>query len=183
MTIKAQKLTAEALLSAPRFSPIIPNHDGTLGLYTVSTHKFGEGTTKELQVIDIKRGISQVLSTDDRVHDVNWIPDSSSDDVFYLRSGEKGKTQVFVADARDLSKKHSQVTELDAPISNLKLKKLDGEAIIAAVFTGLVGEDGGLYNDEAIEKKSTARVFDNCNIRVVRFLQSNDESVRAITKD
>jgi hypothetical protein len=168
MTIDAQKLTAETLLSAPRLSPIAPSHDGKLGIYTTSTHIFGQGTTKEVHVINIHTGISHVLSTDDKIHDIDWIPGSSADEVLYLRSEEKGKTQFVVANASDVSRKHHQVAELDAPISNLKLQQLDGGAIVVA-FTGLVGGDGRLYNDEAVERKTTARVFDNCNIRVVGF--------------
>lgn len=165
MMVQIQKLTAETLLSAPRLSPVVPNHDGTLGLYTVSTHTFGDKTAKEVQVLDIGTGLSRQLSDDDKVNDVCWIP-GSTNEVLYLKSEEKGKTKVVVADAGDLSKEHCQVTEVDAPIANVKLKQLS-DGMMAFVFTGLIGDNGELFNDEAVKKKSTARVFDTTNVRVV----------------
>ncbi|OAA48415.1 Peptidase S9, prolyl oligopeptidase, catalytic domain protein [Metarhizium rileyi] len=52
--IQVQKLTAEVLLAAPRRSAAIPNHNGRLALYDVSTHKFGDKTVKEVRVIDLQ---------------------------------------------------------------------------------------------------------------------------------
>lgn len=165
MPAQAPKLTAEALLSAPRPSPPITNDDGTLGVYTVSTHTFGGETIKEVRVMDMETGSSRQLSADDKIHTVNWIP-GSLEEVVYLRTEEKGRTKVFVANARHVSRQRYEIAELDAPIANVKLEQLDGE-LVAFVFTGLVGPDGNLFNDEAVERKSTARVFDTCNIRVV----------------
>lgn len=162
---QSQKLTAETLLAAPRSSPPVPNDDGTLGVYAVSTHTIGGETAREVRVMDLGGDSSLQLSADDKVHDVNWIP-GSPEEVIYLRSEEKKGTQVFVANARDVSKQHYELVELDAPISNVRLKQLDG-GTVAFVFTGLVGEDGRLFNDEVVEKKSTERVFDSYNIRVV----------------
>lgn len=164
--MKVQKLTAETLLSAPRRSPAVPNRNGTLALFTVSTHMFGKGTANEVRVMDIKTGSSQQLSTDEKVHDALWIP-GTDDQVIYLRSGDGGNTQVFVASAKDTERKHDMVAELKAPVAHLKLKLFkDGSVVF--VVTGLVGENGELYNEEVVARKSTARVFDTPNVRMVR---------------
>lgn len=155
--VQVQKLTAEVLLSDPRRGPAVPNGGGTHALYTVSAHILGEKTTHEFRVLNIQTGNSTQLSNDSRVHDTMWIPTTRLD-VVYLRSMDKGRTQVMVASAGDVSAKHYMAAEIDAPVSNLKLKAL-GDGSVAFVVTGLVG-DSGLYNQEAAQKGSTARVYD-----------------------
>ncbi|RFU81134.1 prolyl oligopeptidase [Trichoderma arundinaceum] len=155
--VRVQKLTAEALLGDPRRGPAVPNRDGTHALYTVSTHILGDKTSHELRVLNIQTGNSKQISNDSRVHDAMWIPTTDLD-VIYLRSADKGRTQVMVAFAGDVSVEHYVAAEIDAPVSNLKLKALSGESV-AFVVTGLVG-DAGLYNQEAAQKGSTARIYD-----------------------
>ncbi|KAK5987980.1 Dipeptidyl-peptidase 5 [Cladobotryum mycophilum] len=161
--VHSQKLTAEALLGAPRRSPAVPNANGTLALYTVSTHDFKESKTlNELKIIDIETGFSKRITYDDKFHDALWIP-GSNDEIIGLRSLESGHTQVVVSYT---STGRSYITaEIPAPVSTLKLKLLpDGD--IAFVVAGLVGDDGSLFNDVADKPKSTGRVFDTSNVRV-----------------
>ncbi|KAL7947812.1 Alpha/Beta hydrolase protein [Trichoderma barbatum] len=155
--VRVQKLTADVLLSDPRRGPAVPNRDGTHALYTVSAHILGDKTTHEFRVLDIKTGNSTQLSNDSRVHDAVWIPTTQLD-VLYLRSADKGRTQVMVVSAGDVAGEHYLAAEIDAPVSNLKLKALDNGSV-AFVVTGLVG-DSGLYNQEAAQRGSTARVYD-----------------------
>ncbi|GFP53081.1 dipeptidyl-peptidase 5 [Trichoderma asperellum] len=152
--VRVQKLTAEALLSDPRRSPAVPNRDGTHALYTVSTHILGDKTTHELRVFNLQTGNSKQISNDAGVHDAMWIPTTELD-VIYLRSVDKGRTQVMVAYAGDVSVEHYLAAEIDAPVSNLKLKELSN-GNVAFVVTGLVG-DTGLYNQEVAQKGSSAR--------------------------
>lgn len=165
--VQVQKLNAETLLGAPRRGVAVPNHNGSLALYTLSTHNFDDGKTrKEVRVADLTSdGVpSRQLSDDDKVHDAVWIPGTNN--VVYLKSGDKGATKAFVANAGHVDAEHYVVGEFDAPIANLKLKRLDDGGVVFVV-TGLVGPNGELYNEEAVEKRSTARVFDTAQIRVV----------------
>lgn len=155
--VRVQKLTAEALLSDPRRSPAVPNRDGTHALYTVSTHILGDKTTHELRVFNLQTGNSKQISNDAGVHDAMWIPTTELD-VIYLRFVDKGRTQVMVAYAGDVSVEHYLAAEIDAPVSNLKLKELSN-GNVAFVVTGLVG-DTGLYNQEVAQKGSSARLYD-----------------------
>ncbi|KAH0497248.1 hypothetical protein TgHK011_004568 [Trichoderma gracile] len=155
--VRVQKLTAEVLLSDPRRGPAVPNRDGTHALYTVSTHILGGKTNQEFRIYHIESGKSTKLSSDVGVHDALWIP-STKLDIIYLQSAEHGRTQVLVASAADLSAEHYLAAEIDAPVSNLKLRALDNGSV-AFVVTALVGESG-LYNEEAALRGSTARVFD-----------------------
>lgn len=163
--VRVQKLTAEALLSDPRRSPAVPSRDGTHALYTVSTHILGDKTTQELRVLNLQTGNSQQISKDSRVHDALWIPTTELH-VIYLRSVEQGRTQVMVAYAGDVSEEHYVAAEIDAPVSNLKLKELSSGSV-AFVVTGLVG-DTGLYNQEVAQKGSSARLYDT-EIPIVEF--------------
>lgn len=154
--VRVQKLTAEVLLSDPRRGPAVPNREGTHALYTVSTHILGGKAKQELRILNIETGKSTQLSSDPRVHNALWVP-STKLDVIYLQSAENGRTQVLVASAADVSAEHYLAAEIDAPVSNLKLRALDNGSV-AFVVTALVGE-AGLYNQEAAQRGSTARVY------------------------
>ena len=163
--VQVQKLTTEVLLSAPRRTGAVPNRLGSLALHTVSTHTWGDKTVTELKVMDLDSTESWTLSSDEKVHDPAWIP-GTDDEIVYLKSGEKGKTEIYVTKG-SIKKdgEHTKIAEIDAPLRALKLKELEG-GNVAFVVTGLVGHHGGLYNEEADEKKTTARVYDTVNIRV-----------------
>ncbi|KAF9874649.1 oligopeptidase family protein [Colletotrichum karsti] len=162
----AKDFTPDVLLSAPRRGSAVPSPDGTLILYTQSTHSFEDNkTVKEVRLMDIESGASDQLTDDDKVHDAQWLPGTKTD-VIYLKSGEKGTTQIWIANGDDPAKEHYVAGEYDAPITALKLKALD-DGSVAFVVAGLVGPDGGLFNDETEEKKkSTARIFDGPKVRV-----------------
>lgn len=158
--VTKQKLTAEAFLSAPQRSPIVPNHNGKLGLYTVSTHTFGSGKTKEVRLMQLDSAQSVLVTDDDKVQDAQWIP--GTNDVLLLKSGEKGKTQVLVVSGED----QYEAVEYDGPVSGLKLTELNDGGIIFSVVAR-VNSDGLLYNGELEEKKTSARVFDTYDCRAV----------------
>jgi len=165
----SEKFTPEVMLSAPRRSVAVPNCDGTLALYNVSHHVFGDKTIKEMKVMDLETGQSRIVAEDEKVTEALWIPTETSE-VVYLKTGEKGRTLVMVADVADSSAEHYQVVELQAPVRGMKLKEVNGAVVFAIV--GLIGDDGELYNDEAVEEKSTARVYDGPHIRRVRGMES-----------
>ena len=162
--IQTQKLTAEAVLSAPRRSPGVPNYNGKLALYTVATHTFGDKPVREVRVMDLEKQTSVQISDNEKVHDALWIPGTS--DVAYLKSGVKGKTELQVMHGEDVVRDSQVVATFDAPVRSLKLRRLEHGGIVVMV-AGLVGQDGSLFNDEATEPKSTGRIFDNAKIRNV----------------
>lgn len=163
-------LTPETFLASPRRGAIAPNSNGTLGLYSVSTHEFGEGTTQEWRVMNLTTGRSFRLTDDDKVHDVNWVP-GSRDAVMGLRSAAHGFTDMFIAHmpARD---GHVEITDfgvIKAPVEGLKVKTLDDRSFAVAVV-GLSDSEGRLYNEEDPENRQlyTARIYDDIAIREVR---------------
>jgi hypothetical protein len=98
MTVRAKKFTPEVLLSAPRRSPATPNPAGTLALFTVSTYSFQfHSKTSEIRVLDIKTGQSKLLSSDGTASEPTWLLEN--DLVLWLKSGDKGKTNLVIADA------------------------------------------------------------------------------------
>lgn len=162
----AKEFTAEVLLSAPRRGPAVPSPDGTLILYTQSAHSFeAKKTLQEVRIMNIKSGASEQLTDDDKVHDALWVPGTASD-IIYLKSGDKGTTQIWIANGADPAKEHYVAAEYDAPINTLKVKALE-DGSVAFVVVGLVGPDGSLFNDKIEEKRSTARIFDDYRVRVV----------------
>jgi hypothetical protein len=163
------KFTPELLISAPRRGAAVPNHDGTLALFSQSTHTIGGKTLKEFRVLNIESGETERLIEDEKARDVHWLGDDSNV-VIYLSPGEGGYTWIKMADASNPSAGVSIVDFIEAPVSSLKVKALkDGS--IAFVVAGLVGDDGILYNEESEKKLHTARVFERYNARVVGFAQ------------
>ena len=164
--VQVEELTAKAALEAPNYSPPVPNANGTQALFTVSTYSFASGKpTQQLRVIDLARRGVTTIASGENIHDANWIP-GRHDEILYLQSDDKGKTQVKVARTGDLPGDHDWVMQIDAPIANLKLKLLR-EGQIAFVFTGLADDDGKLFNEETVDKKNGARVFDTTYVRTV----------------
>lgn len=99
MTIRAKKFTPEVLLSAPRRSAAIPNAEGTLALFSVSTYSFATKTREtEIRVLDIKNGQSQSLTTEN-ASEPTWLGETNL--VLWLKGGEKGTTSLLMADAEN----------------------------------------------------------------------------------
>lgn len=166
--VRTEKLTAEALVSAPKRSPLVPNFNGEFGLYSVSTHCVGGDTLQEIRLMKLDSGRSRQIAADgDKVIDFAWIPNTSDGDILFLKRGDKGRTQVIVAaSSQNAQFEPYQIAEFDAPVSNLKLKPLD-DGSVALLVSGLVNSDGSLYNPELDDAKSSARVFDTVEVRSV----------------
>lgn len=166
--VRAEQLTAETLVSAPKRSPLIPSFDGEFGLYSVSTYCIGGETLNEIRLMDIKSGASRQIAADgDDIIDFAWIPNTSDGDILFLKKGEKGRTRVIVAASlQNIQFEPYQIAEFDAPVSDLKLEPLD-DGSVAFLVSGLVNSDGLLYNSECEDERSTARVFDTVEVRSV----------------
>lgn len=165
MVIRNQKLTPEVLLSAPRRGALVPNHNGTLGLYTVSSYSFEtKEETKEIRILDINTGNSTLFSNDPEAHDAKWLGDGTNA-IIWLQSGAKGITSIMIGDGDEPTKASYTADVILAPFKNLKTAPLkDGS--IAVVMSGLATEDGSLYNEETAAKPpSTGRLYDKTFVR------------------
>ncbi|KAJ8122876.1 hypothetical protein ONZ43_g1038 [Nemania bipapillata] len=67
-----EKFTPEALISAPRRGPAIPNYDGTLALYTESTH-IGGDDRNEFYLLNITTGVSSRILHDNQAYEPTWL--------------------------------------------------------------------------------------------------------------
>lgn len=164
--MRIQKLKPETLLSSPHRSVALPNPTGTHLLYTVSTHSFqNDSTFNELRVMDIRTGGTKQIVSDDNVHDAQWLP-GPLDLIIYLRDDEEGRTEVKIANTGDLPWAHRLVTTLAGRVGNLKIRWMnDGTFVL--VMTGLVGDDGELWNEKKEVKKTSGRIFVTPQVRVV----------------
>ncbi|TQW01202.1 oligopeptidase family protein [Cordyceps javanica] len=156
-----RRLTAESLIEIPKRSPVVPNYDGEYGLYTVSTHKIGSGTTKEVRVMHFADNQSVPLTDDANVHDARWIPHSN--DILYLRSKDDGRTEVYYT--KSFGKHHFKIAEFDAALTGLKLKALDDGTVVFMV-AGLSDDHSMLYNEKADKKPDSGRLFKTWRVRV-----------------
>lgn len=160
---KAEKLTMEQLLGAPRRSACVPNYNGTLGLYTVSQHNFHGPSTSRLRVINLETSRASQI-TEANISGARWIPGTS--DVVYLRSADKGQTELHVVRDAGRNTDSEMITMFSCPISAWKLKQLKNGSV-AIVVAALVGPDGAIFNPELSPPKSTGRIFDGINVRAV----------------
>jgi hypothetical protein len=104
MTVRANKFTPEVLLSAPRRTAATPNADGTLALFTVSTYSFQtHSKTNEIRALDIKTGQTTLLVSDLGASEPTWLGEGNL--VLWLKGGEKGTTNLVLADAENLENK------------------------------------------------------------------------------
>ncbi|KAI5866690.1 prolyl oligopeptidase [Durotheca rogersii] len=158
-----EKFTPEALVSAPRRSPAVPNHDGTLALYTSSTHTIGGETLDEIRVIDIATGRSRRLFDDSTARDAAWLGDGSNT-VVLLKKGGAGFTWIITIDAGQFPAVPHLVGHIPAPVQSLKVKYLrDGSVAFAVV--GLAAADGHLFNSESNKPAHTAKVYDSYRVQ------------------
>jgi hypothetical protein len=98
MTIRAKKFTPEVLLSAPRRSSAVPNHAGTLAVFTVSTYSFHtHSKSSEIRVLDLKTGQTTLVTSDVRASEPCWLGEENI--ILWLKGGEKGTTSLLLADA------------------------------------------------------------------------------------
>jgi hypothetical protein len=106
--LNSLQFTPEVLLSAPRRTAAIPNPAGTLALFSVSTYSFESHTkTAEIRVLDLKTGQSKVLSNDEKASEPTWLQEK--DLVLWLKGGDKGETELILADVKDLNKKYTSL--------------------------------------------------------------------------
>ncbi|KAF3762873.1 hypothetical protein M406DRAFT_93208 [Cryphonectria parasitica EP155] len=162
------RFTPEVLIEAPRRGPAVANPDGTKALFTCSTHTIGGETVKEIKVLDIHTGSSQLLTASNKAHDAAWLDTSS---VAYLQSAEKGSTELRVAKLQDnerggVSGQDSAViATFPGPVLNLKLRALDDDSV-AVALVGRVDSSGQLFNEETEERTSSVRVYNDFNVRL-----------------
>lgn len=151
------------LLTAPQRSEAVPNLDGTLALFTVSTYSFeSHKKTAEIKVLDIKNGQSSLISHDDKDSEPNWLGDGN--ELIWLREGEKGSTKIIHGDVDDVGNTYV-VGVIQGEISDVKLKVLD-KGDVAIAFVGKARPDGSLYNPKNEPKSySSARVYDSLMVR------------------
>ncbi|KAH8199448.1 hypothetical protein TruAng_006386 [Truncatella angustata] len=158
------KFTPELLITVPRRGAVVPNSDGTLGIFPQSTHVIGGKTSKGYQVLTVETGEIEQCIVDDKTTDAVWLGHDNNT-VLYLTQGEGGYTWMKTVDARNPSAEPKVIDFIEAPVSDLKVKALkDGS--IAFVVVGLVDADGTLYNREEHETPHSARVTDSINPRV-----------------
>lgn len=165
MVIKHTKFSPEILLQAPRRGAAVPNHDGTLALYTLSSYSFEtKKETKEIRILDINTGNSTLFSNDPKAHDVKWLGDDSNA-IIWLLSGDQGITNIMMGDGSEPTKASYTVNVIPAPVKNLKTVLLNKGSVAIAV-SGLADENGSMWNDVTAEKPpSTARLYDKTFVR------------------
>ncbi|KAI1162446.1 prolyl oligopeptidase [Nemania serpens] len=157
-----EKLSPEALISAPRRGPAIPNNDGTLALYTESIHVDGK-TRNEFYLLDIRTGVPSSILHDDQAYDPSWLADGTNT-IVYLRSGGMGLTFVLTIDVDCSPLEPSIVGHIRAPVYGLKTQAL-GDGTLAFTVLGHVGEDGGLLNTDG-RKHHGGRVYSSSRLQL-----------------
>ncbi|KAF2756786.1 alpha/beta-hydrolase [Pseudovirgaria hyperparasitica] len=161
MTIRAKKFTPEVMLRAPRRSAGVPNGDASLILYTVSTYSFEEHSkTSQVRILKAKDNSSHLVTMAEGASQPQWIDDK----VILLLPGEHGATKIAVGDPFDFDS-HYVAGTVDAPISDLKLVKLD-KGKYAIALTAAATPDGELYNPEHAKKpNTTGRLYKSTFVR------------------
>lgn len=96
--------TPEEMLSAPRRGTALPNSDGTLALYTLSTHSFEtHSNSRGLYVMDLSNGSTWLFSNSSAIGEATWLGSGAT--ILWTVSEDDGTTSLLVGDATDPSAK------------------------------------------------------------------------------
>ncbi|KAH8884576.1 prolyl oligopeptidase [Thozetella sp. PMI_491] len=163
MTLKAAHFNPEALLSAPRRSPGVPNATGTKALYSVSKYSFEhQHKVAEIRVLDIESGSSTLLVDDSGASEPVWIGD---DEVLYLKGSDRGATRLLLASASQPQLLSYEVGIVNGGISNLKIAHLSDDTI-ALVVSASTTPSGKLANPQAETRpRSSAKIYTRLFVR------------------
>lgn len=151
------------LISAPRRSAAVPNAQGTLALYTVSTYSFeSHKKTTEIRVINIKNGQSTLITNEEKTSEPNWL--GSGNEVLWLKGNEDGTTELVVGSAEEVGKNYIAGC-VPSPISDVRVKPL-GNDKVAIAFTAKTKPNGTLFNPETEPKKlASGKLYDYLMVR------------------
>lgn len=130
-------------------------------MYTVSTYSFeAHKKSKEIRILDLSNSQSTLVTKEEKTSEPHWL----EDDVLWLKEGQKGATELIVANGGDLGSTYTAAV-IPGPVSDAKLKPL-GIGKIAVVFTGKSTPEGDLSNPENEPKKlSSGLVYDSLMVR------------------
>ena len=141
----------------------MPNKDGTLALYTVSTYSFeAHKKISQIKVLHLSSGQSNLITEEEKTSEPHWLGDGNQ--LIWLKEGDKAVTHIVHGDVDRLGKTYVLGT-VSAPISDVRLKVLDATRI-AIAFAAQAKPDGSLFNAETQPKKySTGRVYSSLMVR------------------
>lgn len=161
--VLAGKLTPESLLTAPRRSGALPNHDGSLVVYTLAQNSFEtNNATTEIRVLDPKSHHDAVVTAPDGAQEPNWLDNET---IVVLVPGRNGTTDVVVGEVADFDGTKSVAGNIDADASGVVVKKA-GDGEYAFAVWALAKPDGSIYNPEKEpEPKSTGRLYKSTFVR------------------
>lgn len=162
--VRIHQLTPEALATLPERSAMIPNHDGTLGLYTISIYNLEGTTISQVRVMNLATGGSSCIADGDVAKEPSWIPNTN--EILYLQLEETGETSLMVTPGDNVNHSSVKLGEYDAPLSDLQLHQLP-DGTVAIAVSGLTDAHDNLFNPKKEATTTSGRVFDYISFREV----------------
>lgn len=127
----------------------MPNIDGTLAVYTVSTYNFeSHSKTSEIRAFDIRKGQSTLITNDGKASEPKWL--GIKNELLWLQSNDddeednKTSTRLIIGDADQIGKSYIAAT-IPGKVSDVRLRTL-GEDRVAIAFNAKARPDGTLFN-------------------------------------
>ncbi|KAI1381828.1 prolyl oligopeptidase [Hypoxylon crocopeplum] len=174
------KLTPELLTSASTRTSAVPNHDGTLALYTMWGDQLDDNDDDDddddgyvqIRVMNIATGNSICIVKCNDAFAPTWLGDGSNT-VLFMTSKRGG---TILLSAIEIAKSQSApylttrglptaVAHFPMPVKGLKVKALRDGSIAFVVF-GPSGTDSGLCNDrKGVNSAHTGRVYDRYQVQ------------------
>ncbi|KAG9228346.1 putative dipeptidyl-peptidase 5 [Amylocarpus encephaloides] len=162
-TWAAGTFTPEAMLSAPRRSPALPNAAGSLAIYSSSAYNFTTTKKKtELSVMSLSNGSTWLFSNSSAVSNPVWL---DGNNFVWLTSEKDGSTSFSIGDATAPAAKPIAAGSVPGAIDGLKLTKLSNSTWGVA-FIGTAASNGTLYNSELADTPITSgRMYSQIFVR------------------
>lgn len=112
-------------------------------------------------MLEISTGQSTLITSEEKTAAPNWLSDN---DLLWLKSGDKGVTQLIVGNVGEIGKSYVAGI-VPAPVSDVQIKVVDQEKISIAVVAK-ARPNGTLYNPEEEPKKlSSGMLYDSLMVR------------------
>ncbi|KAI0120330.1 alpha/beta-hydrolase [Hypoxylon sp. NC0597] len=168
-----EKFTPEAFVFEPRRSYALPNHDGTLAIYTIRSNEIDGCQSVDLHVIDIATGDSRLLAR--QVSEVTWLGDGSNTVLFTEVS--LLDTTIRTIDAGMSPSERQEVGYMSSRLEHLRIKPLQDGSIALAVIA-LTNADGSLRDTTAETTSGGGLVYDNYRVQEFnKFVSSERYSI------
>lgn len=164
-----QAITPELMLSAPRYSSVVPDPSGTWALYSSTNYSWEEHESSTAwKLMRLETGEISDLPWNSSVSEVVWVGPTNTSVLYVNGTNDDvpGGVTLYTADLAANPIQGTLVASLSAPYSGLKAAMTADGKINFIMSTLAYANNGSAYNEElATIPPTTGRLYDSIYVR------------------